>query len=243
MNHELFKMACDTVIYNTKLEDSIGTLSEKTIHAVIKNYLEPDTNFHEIKVKNYYADICTPDGIIEIQTRNFDKLRRKLDVFLELSPVTIVYPIAYHKWLRWVNNESGEVSSPRKSPKKGVPYLIFPELYKIKNYLLHPNIRFLILLINVEEYRYLDGWSKDKKKGSTRCDGIPLELIDEISINSIDDYTKLLPDNLPDNFTTKDYSIATKTTRRISTVGLNILHHTGAIKRIGKEKNSYLYTK
>lgn len=242
MNSELFRMACDTVIHNTKIEDSIGTLSEKTVHAVIKNYLEPDTSFHEIKVEKYYADICTPNGIIEIQTRNFDKLRRKLDVFLEISPVTICYPVAYHKWLRWLNNESGEVSIPRKSPKTGVPYSIFPELYKIKNYLLHPNLRLLILLINVEEYRYLDGWSKDKKKGSTRCDGIPLELIDEVSISHINDYTKLIPSTLPTNFTTKDYSIATKTNIRVSTVGLNILHYTGTVKRIGKIKNSYLYS-
>lgn len=58
-------------------------MSEKTLHAVLKNYYEPDENKHEVAIDGYYADIFNDSGIIEIQTRQLNKLRDKLAVFLE----------------------------------------------------------------------------------------------------------------------------------------------------------------
>jgi hypothetical protein len=243
MDQKLFMMACEKVIDNVKKENGIGTLSEKTVHAVLKNYLVPDISCHEIKIKNFYADILCDDGIIEIQTRSFDKLRRKLETFLEIKPVTIVYPIPYQKYLRWVNESTGEISAPRKSPKCGTPYIIFPELYKIKNFLLNPNLRLHIILMDLEEYRFLNGWSKDKKKGSTRCDRIPTALVDEVFIHNLSDYSKLIPQDVPEEFTTKDFKKATKLSLRDATTALNILFHVGAVKRIGKKSNAYLYSR
>jgi hypothetical protein len=243
MDQILFKQACDKVIDGIREENGIGTLAEKTVHAVLKNYLVPNTSCHEIKIGSFYADIATENEIIEIQTRNFDKLRRKLEYFLSLEPVTIVYPIPYTKWIRWVNEETGEISPPRKSPKTGSPYIIFPELYKIKNYLLHPNLRFHIVLMNLEEYRFLNGWSKDRKKGSTRCDRIPSELVDEIIIHNLADYVKLLPPSLPELFTSTDYKKASGLTQGHAVTALNILFHVGAIKRLGKKGRAYLYSR
>ncbi|MBB5196227.1 hypothetical protein [Anaerocolumna cellulosilytica] len=243
MNRKLFLQACEKVMDNTPEYNSIGTLSEKTVHAVLKNYLAADETCHEVKIDNYYADIFCDKGILEIQTRNFDKLRKKLDVFLKNYSVTIVYPIAYKKWLRWINEESGEISPPRKSPKTGTPYMIFPELYKIKSYLLHPNLHLQLVLIDIEEYRYLNGWSKDKKKGSERCDGIPTDLVQEIYIDIPLDYLQLIPDTLGDTFTSRDYKIASKLSQNHASTALNILYHVGAVKRIGKDKRAYLYSR
>ena len=66
---------------------------------------------------------------------NAPKLRRKLDTFLKYYPVTIVYPIVHTKYLYWIDEETGEISSKRKSPKTGTIYDAVPELYKIKMYL------------------------------------------------------------------------------------------------------------
>jgi len=35
----------------------IGTLSEKTVHAIFKDYYEPDEDHQEIPIENYVADI------------------------------------------------------------------------------------------------------------------------------------------------------------------------------------------
>ncbi len=243
MDQLSFQHACDKIIDSKREGSKIGTLGEKTIHAILKNYLVSDETCHEIKIGSYYADIADENGIIEIQTRNFDKLRKKLEAFLVRSPVTIVYPIPHTKWLRWVNEETGEISPPRKSPKSGTPYMIFPELYKIKNYLLNPNLRLHIILMDLEEYRFLDGWSRDKKKGSTRSDGIPTGLVEEVLIQKLSEYEKLIPEGLPENFTSKDYQKAAGLRLRDAGTALNILHYVGAVKRIGKKGRAYLYSR
>lgn len=243
MDQELFHMVCDEVIGREQGLMGIGTLSEKTVHSVLKNYYEINDLYHEIKIDGYVADICNGDEIIEIQTRSFDRLRKKLSVFLDRYPVTIVYPIPYVKWIRWINPQTGEISAPRKSPKKGSPYSIFPELYKIKNYLNMPNLRFKIVLINMEEYRYLDGWSKDKKKGSTRCDRIPIDLVEEVNIYDPNDYKLLIPESLGEEFTSSDYKKASGLSMGASTIAVNILNYVGSIRRVGKKGRSYLYTR
>ena len=63
----------------------IGTLSEKALHAALKSYYEPDFESREVKVGSFVADIVGENGIIEIQTRGFDRLGRKLDAFLEAA--------------------------------------------------------------------------------------------------------------------------------------------------------------
>ena len=168
-----FETARDKIIGKSRERQGIGTLSEKTMHAVLKNYYAPDEDMHEIPIENYVADIYTGTEIIEIQTRAMNRMRKKLETFLPLYPVTIVYPIPREKWLYWIDEETGEVSQKRKSPKKGNPYQAFIELYKIRPYLSNPNLHLRLALIDMEEYRLLNGWSKDKKKGSERYDRIP----------------------------------------------------------------------
>lgn len=241
MNQQKFNEACKAIIDQTVTRNGIGTLSEKTVHAVLKLYIAPDHTYHEQRVHNYVADIVIENSIIEIQTRNFNLLRRKLDVFLPDHEVTIVYPVARTKWLCWVNEETGEVSKPRKSPKTGTPYQIFPELYRIKSYLTHPNLHLQIVLIDIEEYRVLNGWSKDKKKGSTRNDGIPVALNEEFHIHTPTDYKRLIPDTLPSQFTTKDYKKAARLSQGIAATALNILYFMKVVDRVGKKGNFYIY--
>jgi hypothetical protein len=236
-------MVCNEAIDRRQGMNGIGTLSEKTVHSVLKSYLSPDPINHEIKVGGFVADICTGREIIEIQTRQFNKLRRKLHAFLAFAPVTIVYPIPKTKWLRWVNPQTGEISPQRKSPKTGTPYFIFPELYKIKDFLTDPNLKLKIVMLNMEEYRFLDGWSQDKKKGSTRCDRIPTELVDEIIITGTEDYRLLIPESLGEEFTSRDFKKASGLSLSNAQTALNVLHYVGAVDRIGKKGNSYLYVR
>ncbi len=191
--NEAFEAARKKVIGVDRQRLGIGTLSEKTVHAILKNYYEPDEDKQEIPIINYIADIFSNNEIIEIQTRHFDKLREKLSVFLPLYPVTVVYPIPREKWLIWIDEESGELSKKRKSPAKGTPYTAFKELYKIKEFLKDSHIHFKLVLLDMEEYRLLNGWSQDRKKGSSRYDRIPTALVEEVEINCVQDYLQFVP--------------------------------------------------
>lgn len=240
-NKQQFRDICDEVVNGIRTENGVGTLQEKTIHAVLKNYYEPDCSKQEQKVSGFVADIFTGQEIIEIQTRGFYKLRRKLEAFLPLYPVTIVHPVTHLKWLRWVNEETGEVSKARKSPKVGSPLAIFPELYRIKMFLPNDNLRFHIVLLDVEEYRLLNGWSKDKKKGSTRNDGIPTDLYDIVTLDTISDFARLLPPELPDEFTSTDLKQMLRCNKALAGVMVHILAHIGVIHKTGKKGNSIVY--
>lgn len=220
----------------------IGTLSEKTVHALLKQYMEPDEDHQEIPIENYVADIYRDGEIIEIQTRQFNKLRNKLTAFLPLYPVTIVYPIPREKQVIWIDTETGELSKPRKSPLKGTPYTVFPELYKIKMFLKDENLRFRLILMDMEEYRELNGWSKDKKKGSSRYDRIPSQLINEVEINCLKDYMQFVPYELEGEFTVKEFAKAAHIPTKLAGMVINILYYVETIDRTGKIGNAYLYT-
>lgn len=239
MESPYFEQARRRVMAREALQSGIGTLGEKTLHSVLKNYYDSRPQNQEVKVGRYVADILNGDGIIEIQTRSFNTLRKKLSCFLESYPVMVVHPIAHTKWIYWIDPESGEVTKKRKSPKCGQVLDAVGELYKIKPFLTHPNLTFCAALVDLEEYRFLNGWSSDRKKGSTRCERIPTGLWKEVVFNR--HYRNMLPQGLPEKFTSKDLSRAAKISMKKAQTALNILHATADVRRVGKQGNAYLY--
>lgn len=241
MDEKRFEAAKNKIIGKARERTGIGTFQEKTVHAVLKNYYAPDENTHEVTVGNYVADIFDGESIWEIQNGNFYKIRAKLDAFLAQYPVTIVYPIPHYKWLIWIDEETGELSPKRKSPLTGNAYRAFPELYRIKSYLKNEKLRFIFPLVDMEEYRLLNGWSKDRKKGSRRYDRIPVGLFDEIMIETRADYLQFLPEELPSPFTSKDFAKAAKIPVKTARNALHILAYLDLVEIAGKSGNAYLY--
>ncbi len=239
----LFEETCKEVLRTERAQNGIGTLGEKTLHAILKKFYEPDISHQEIRIERFVADIFRDEEIIEIQTRAFQSMRKKLEVFLEKYPVTIVYPIIHTKWLYWIDEETGEVSKKRKSPKTGTTYDAYYELYKIKSFLTHPNLKLCLVLLDAEEYRLLNGWSHDKKRGSTRYDRIPTKIVDEFFIQGTKDYTCMMPDVLPETFTSQDFKEAGNIAIETARLALNILTYTGTVNRVGKKGNTILYTR
>lgn len=219
----------------------IGTLGEKTLHAVLKYYYEPCELLHEVRVGPYVADIKGEDGIIEIQTAGFDRLRQKLPVLLEQGPVTVVYPVPALKWLIWVDPDTGEATSRRKSPKRAKPCEILTELYRIKPLLTHPRLTLRVPLLELEETRSLSGWSVDRKRGSSRCDRMPLSLFGEVVIRRPEDYAALLPEGLPLPFTSRDFHKAAGMSLSRAQTALHVLHFVGAVQRTGRSREGFFY--
>lgn len=240
-DRKLFQVSCSKVIEKERQRQGIGTLGEKTLHAVLKHYLDPREQFHEQRCCGFVADILAEGEVIEIQTRNFDKLRRKLEAFLEAYDVTVVYPIPAVKWVSWIDEETGEMTDKRKSPKKGSYYQAFYELYKIKPFLDHPRLHLRLMLIDMEEYRLLNGWSRDRKRGSHRYDRIPLKLEDELFLTGRPDYSFLVPEALPEEFTSAEYGKAAKLPLNRAQTALNVLSYLKVVEKDGKRGRSILY--
>lgn len=245
VDYDLFDKACKKIIGKEQGLKGIGTLSEKTVHAVLKYYYAPREDYHEIKIGSYVADICREGEIYEIQSKSFHLMRKKLDCFLKEHDVTIVYPVPLVKYIRWVDVDTGEISPRKKSPLHGKLYDILPELYGIKNYLQEENLHFILCFIEMEEYKLLDGYSASKKKGATKSDRIPTAIKGEFFIDKKEDYLNLLPKSILDVsenvFTSSDLALEAGCHVSYARLLLHLLNYLELVERIGKKGNTYLY--
>lgn len=222
---------------------NIGTYQEKKLHLFMKHYLEPDTAFHEIPYANHIADIKRGDEIIEIETNGFCGLRDKLAAYLPECKVTLMYPIAVSRAVSWIDPASGDITPRRKSPKKENIYdLLFQGIY-ILDYLSHPHLTIAGMCMEIQEYRLLDGWSRDKKRGSHRYERMPTDLYDIVSLCTPAEYTALLPDNCKKDFTCATFSKAIGKSQRIGHTILKVYQSLGLVERTGKSGRSYLYSR
>lgn len=231
--------------YNLAIEDvkkdSIGLLQEHTLHRVLKFYISLNKANHEQKVNKMFADVKIENKIFEIQTKSFNALRKKLDIFLKDYDVTIVYPVALNKNI-YLTNDFGELISNKKSPKHGNALDIMWELYKIKPYLLNDKLHFKIIMLDIDEFRMQKEKTWKSRKGFERENQIPRKIHKVYDIKSNFDFKAILLEyNLPEVFTSKIFSKTTKLTLKKATTSLNVLTHLNVVERIGKEKNSYLY--
>lgn len=243
MDTTYFDISRNLVLQRQELmAGGIGTLGEKTVHSTLKQYFSRDLSCQEIKIGRYFADVCVDGRIYEIQTRQFNKLCAKLDFFLKDHKVTVVYPVTNHNYLRWVSPATGEITPPKKSTHRGNPLQVFAELYRIRPVLSHPNFSLKIVLMDMEEYRLLDGYGKEKKKGATKCDKFPLSLVAEYDIETPMDYMMLLPAALPDTFTAKEFALLAKIPLGLAQTALLLLSELGVVFRTGRQGNAFLYT-
>ena len=221
--------------------EGIGTLSERSLHAALKHWFEPDEGCHEVPLEGSVADIFDGHRVIEIQTRHLYTLRPKLEKFLPKWPVTVVHPLTWHKRLIWVEPETGESTKPRRSAKVGAYWDAAEELYALLPFLDNPNLTVVLLLLDMDEIRRRDGWSRDGKKGSHRVERIPTALGEAAVLAGREDYRILLPDGLPSPFTTADVRARTKRSDKQTGKLVSLLYKTENILRAGKCGRAYLY--
>ena len=220
---------------------SIGIQKEKILHKIIKYYLSDNPNNHEIKIGRMFADVVVDDVIYEIQTQHFNALRNKLDKFLETNRVVIVYPTFRNKIIHSITDK-GEYIKTSKSPKKGTPFSLFVELYKISSFLNHPNLTFKILYLDIEEYRTIVPKKHYKSQGYEKYMQVPLELIFEYNLNELQDFIQLFKEyNLMNSFTASDFSKVTKLSYNKSTAAIRSLNKLGIIENVGKKDRKNLW--
>ena len=223
---------------NNKYENNvIGVLSEKTLHKTIKNLYEPNHLYQEIKIDNYYVDICKENNIIEVQTKQFNKFRDKITYLLSLNKykINIVYPVFTSKMIYNISN--GEISDPKKSPKKFRIPEVFYELYMIKQLLGHKDLMITLLLFEINEYREIT----NNRRGYVCYDRVPTKLVDEIVLKDNNDYIKLLPSDLNETFTSKEICLKTKTNVKYVNKMLNVMKYLNVVEVVGKDGRKLLY--
>lgn len=224
-----------------RLREGIGTLGEKTLHAVLKHFYQPDATCHEQKIGSYFADIAKEGEIIEIQTRGLYLLKKKLTAFLQQGyQVTVVHPVPRTRWIYWIDGE-GNLSDRRKSPKTGRPHSAAAELASLDALVGTPGLTFIVLLLDVEDFRNLDGWGRGGKRGSTRFERMPVAFVEEIRLTAPEDWRAILPDGLPSPFTAAEFNKKGGYPSRGGYYALKLFEKLGLIRRAGTKGKAFLY--
>ncbi len=220
----------------------IGTYSEKSLHFILKNFFEPDRDYHEVAYKGYVADVMRDGKIVEIQTATLSGLRDKLDAFLTDSCVRLVFPVRKFKSIVWMDPETGEVKNTPKRRKSENIYSLLCELIYIVDYLRDPNLCITVVELAVDDYRYLDGWSRDRKKGATKLDSVPTELISITDLAIPESLFSFIPEGLEDVFSRQEFAKATGLRGRALWAALKVLETQRVIVKTEPDGRRHRYT-
>jgi hypothetical protein len=220
----------------------IGLLNEKPLHAALKAWYARPRDRLEVGVDGYVIDLVRGDLLVEIQTANFAKLKPKLRALTAAHPVRLVYPIAREKWLLKLPKRGRGKPTRRKSPKRGVVEDVFWELVSFPQLLSHPNFSLEVLLIQEEEVRRYKGQRRRRwRRGWATEERRLLDVVERRLYTCPAEMGQLLPDGLPQPFTTADLAAVLPRGRKLAQKMAYCLRRMGAIRRVGKRGRAYLY--
>lgn len=218
----------------------IGTLRENRLHASLKTWYAQPGDRSEEKVGGYVIDLIRGELLIEIQTRNFSAIKKKLTRLLEEHPIRLIYPIPLARWI--VHEDlDGNPLSRRRSPYQGRIEILFNELVRIPLLTLHPGFSLEVLFIHEEQARSNDGRGSWRRKGVSITDRRLLDVLGQRVFLSAADYAALLPESLPDGFTTRELARAAAIPIRLAQKMVYCLRQMGLVEVSGLRKRSYVY--
>ena len=237
-----FERAAEACREAADAPSDIGTYNEKTLHKTLKYYFCPDCLFHEITLRGKICDAYGDGKIYEIQTGNFSHLKDKLKVFLPEYEVIVVYPLVIERTVKWIDPETSEIVSERRSGKRGIISDILPELYAIREFLNDEKLSIMIAGVECAELRLLNGYGKDRKIRAKKYDIIPTRLISLQLFSGMDEYGEISP-SLEDREYKADeiYKLLKMRKGADAWRALRVLVFTGKLAETGKSGRATVY--
>ena len=216
-------------------------MPETSLHSSIKDWYTLPGDRLEAKVGNFIIDIVRDDLLIEIQTKNFSAIKKKLQSLVRDHRVRLVYPIPKKKWIVRVAESNGEVIGRRKSPKRGRLVDLFDELLWMPLLIREPRFTIEVLLIEEEEIRCKDGRGSWRRKGVSIKDRKLLDVVERAKFSEVEDFLEFLPSDLDLPFSNRSLAesagLSIRQARRIT----YCLRRMGAIREVGKNRNELLF--
>lgn len=227
----------------TQTSPHIGVLREKSLHASVKTWYARPQDRLETPVHGYVIDIVRDDDLlVEIQTRSFAPLKRKLRKLTLTHRVRLVHPIAVEKWILKIS-EHGEELGRRKSPKRGRIEDVFKELVSIPDLVLNDRFTLEVLMIREEEVRMYDGKGSWRHPEWRQQDRRLLEVVEQRVLHNPTEVAALLPAAvaLPRPFTNRQLATAAKMRLNLAGRMTYCLRQMGALDVVGKQRNAQLF--
>jgi hypothetical protein len=220
---------------------SVGTLNEGHLHASLKaRYLEPGDRT-ETAVDGYIVDILRDGLIIEIQTRNFSSIARKMRDLVSRHRVRLVHPIARDAWIVKLPHAAGDRTTRRKSPKHRHAVDIFDELVSFPELIAHENFELDLVLIAEETVWRFDRGKRWRRRGWVTAERRLLDVYETVALRRGSDYAALMPGALPPEFLTSDLANALGCARPLAQKMAYCLRNSGLIEKVGSRGNAMVY--
>ncbi|MFO8035547.1 MAG: hypothetical protein R6U57_02840 [Anaerolineales bacterium] len=223
--------------------NQIGELNENPLHASLKAWYARPGDQVEVSVDGYVVDILQDGVLIEIQTGNFSSVRYKLRSLVRTHPVRLVYPLAREKWLLKLPKPGWDGPRRRKSPKRGRVEDVFQELVSFPELMHEDHFTLEVVLIQEEEVRRFTGRKMWWRNGWEAVEHRLLEVVEQHVFQTSADLGKLLPEGLPETFTTKELAQGLEGPRWLAQKMAYCLREMGEINAVGKQGRSILYVR
>lgn len=216
----------------------IGSLKESPFHAALKELVAPAGSRFEVPVDGYVIDVVAPGVLIEVQTRSVGKLKPKLGALLPSHRVRLVIPLAENRWIERRGPEGR--ATRRRSPKHETPLHLFSELVGIADALSHPNLEIEAVMTDQVEIREYVAGRAWRRRGWVVTGRELLKVNARTLFHGPADLHRLLP-ALSEPFTSREFGERASVAPRLAGQALYTLHRCGALDRVGKRGNAYLY--
>ena len=215
-------------------------MTEYSLHSEIKDWYKISGDELEVKVEDFVVDILRGKLLIEIQTRNFSAVKKKLVKLLLNNQVRLVYPISK---LKWIVHESrtGQFLRRRKSPKKGKLLDLFYELVHTPTLIEDRNFSLEVLLIEEEVLRCNDGRGSWRRRGVSVKDRKLMNVFDRIVFEDSRDFLEFLPKELDECFTNRVLALKLGISINLAQKITYCLRKMGAVSIAGKKGNELLF--
>ncbi len=217
-------------------------MQENSLHASIKKLIAGNLGKEEVLVDGYFIDVILDDLLVEVQTRSFSSIKKKLYALVPRYTILLVHPIPFEKWIIHLAPEGDEIFSRRKSTHRGRYEDIFNELIRFPDLLMHPNFSLELILTREEEIRRDDGLGSWRRRGQSITDRRLLEVLDRRLISRPRDFLGWLPGELELPFTNQDLARLGKMQIQLARKMTYSLRKMGVLQECGKNQRELLMT-
>ena len=222
---------------------AIGLLNEKSLHSALKHWYARPGDLLEFRLDGYIVDILRGDHVIEIQTGNFASIKRKMRDLSSRHRVTLIYPVAYERWIVEVPRPLSGAIVRRKSPKRQAVHQLFEELVSFPDLLNCPNFSIEVVSIQEEQLRRYDRQWRGNRRTWRIVERRLLSVLERFVFEAPQDLWQLIPRTLPDPFDTSHLASVLGYSRWFAQKIAYCLRQSGVIAAIGKRGNSVVYSR
>lgn len=216
---------------------------ETSLHRQLKErYARPGDRM-EVGVDGYRVDVVRGTRLVEIQHGRLGAIRDKVRTLLAVHRVTVVKPIIARKRLVKLARRDGPVVDVRLSPYRGSLLDLFDDLLHFVQVYPHRRLWLDVPLVDIEEHRCPRTRRARRRfrPNHTVLDQRLLTVRATVRLHSAGDLWALIDCELPDPFHTRHLADALSIDRWNARMIAYCLYHTGAVERVGKQGNAYLY--